>query len=174
MAIIDSKGRLFGKLSLLDIGAGLIILMVLVGILVVPGESGQSIAQSGSSVKPVEVDTLVLGLSAKDPDRLFQAGDKTNFIIRNQPYGEVMIKGVQTLPRSLAFGLPDGSVNIVEETREEYQYSRNLLFTLEGSGRMTSKGPLLGNVPIKVGTPVELEGELYTFRASVIDVRVGE
>ena len=174
MAIIDAKGRLFGKVSLLDIGAGLVILMVLVGILVVPGESGQSIAQSGDSVKPVEVDALVLGLSAKDPDKLFKAGDKTNFIIRNQPYGEVKIKEIEALPRSLAFGLPDGGTNIVNEQREEYQYSRNLLFTLEGSGRLTGKGPLLGNVPIKVGTPVELEGPLYTFRASVIDVRVGE
>ncbi|MEM9138048.1 MAG: DUF4330 domain-containing protein [Cyanobacteria bacterium P01_F01_bin.42] len=174
MAIIDSKGRLFGKLSLLDIGAGLVILMVIVGILVVPGDSGQSIAQSGSSVKAVEVDALVLGLSAKDPDRLFQAGDKTNFIIRNQPYGEVEIKNIQALPRSLMFGLPDGSTSVVDERREEYQYSRNLLFTLQGSGRLTDKGPLLGNVPIKVGTPVELEGPLYTFRASVIDVRVNQ
>ena len=174
MAIVDAKGRLFGKLSLLDLGAGLVILMVLIGILVVPGESGQSIAQSGSSIKPVEVDTLVLGLNAKDPDRLFKAGDKTNFIIRNQPYGEVEIQNIEILPRSLAFGLPDGSASIVDESREEYQYSRNLLFTLKGTGRLTSKGPLLGNVPIKVGTPVEMEGQLYTFRASVIDVRVGE
>ncbi len=174
MAIIDSKGRLFGKLSLLDIGAGIVILMVLIGILVVPGESGQSIAQSGNSVKPVEVDTLVLGLSAKDPSRLFKAGDTTNFVIRNQPYGEVTIKAIEELPRSVMFGLPDGGTNIVPEQREEYQYSRNLLFTLEGQGRQTAKGPLLGNVPIKVGTPVELEGPLYTFRASVIDVRVGQ
>ena len=174
MAIIDAKGRLFGKLSLLDIGAGLVIVMILVGILVVPGESGQSIAQSGNSIKSVEVDTLVLGLSAKDPKRLFKAGDETNFVIRNQPYGAVKIKAIEDLPRSLMFGLPDGSATIINEQREEYQYSRNLLFTLEGQGRDTGKGILLGNVPIKVGTPVELEGPLYTFRASVIDVRVNE
>jgi hypothetical protein len=173
MAIIDGKGRLFDKFSLLDIGAALVILMVIVGILVVPGESGQSIAQSGNS-NSVEVDALVLGLSAKDPDRLFKPGDKTNFIIRNQPYGEVKIKEIKELPRSLIFGLPDGGTSIVEEAREEYQYSRNLLFTLEGQGRDTGKGPLLGNVPIKVGNPVEIEGPLYTFRASVIDVRVNQ
>ena len=122
----------------------------------------------------MEVDALVVGLRAKDPDRLFKVGDSTNFIIRNQPYGAVNIKNIKAIPRNLAFGLPDGGVSIVEEQREEYQYSRNLLFTLEGTGRLTSKGPLLGNVPIKVGTPVELEGPLYTFRASVIDVRVSE
>ena len=47
MAIVDSQGRLFGKVSILDIGAALIILMVLVGIFVVPGDSGSSIAQVG-------------------------------------------------------------------------------------------------------------------------------
>lgn len=173
MAIIDGKGRLFGKLSLLDIGAGLVILMVIVGILVVPGDSGQSFV-SASNEKAVEVEALVKGLSAKNPDQLFKPGDKTNFIIRNQPYGQVEIKEVKTLPRSMMFGLPDGSATVVDDLREENQYSRNLIFTLEGTGRMTDKGPLLGNVPIKVGTPVELEGELYTFRASVIDVKVAQ
>ena len=33
MAILDSKGRLFGKVSVLDIGAGLIILMAVAGLL---------------------------------------------------------------------------------------------------------------------------------------------
>ncbi|HEY9883483.1 MAG TPA: DUF4330 family protein, partial [Thermosynechococcaceae cyanobacterium] len=33
MAIVDSKGRLFGKVSLLDIGAALLVLLVIVGVL---------------------------------------------------------------------------------------------------------------------------------------------
>lgn len=36
MAILDSKGRLFGKFSLLDVGAGLIILMVVAGLFCCP------------------------------------------------------------------------------------------------------------------------------------------
>ncbi len=173
MAIIDAKGRLFGKFSILDVGAALIILMVIIGIVIVPGEGGQSIADSGNT-KPVELDTLVLGLNVRDPNKLFKDGDTTHFIIRNQPYGQVKIKKIETLPRSFAFGLPNGTVKILDEPRLESQFSRNMLITLEGEGRDTSKGPLLGNVPIKIGTPVELEGRLYTFRASVVDVRVGE
>ena len=37
MAIIDSQGRLFGKLSILDIGSALIILLVIAGIFLFPG-----------------------------------------------------------------------------------------------------------------------------------------
>jgi hypothetical protein len=46
MKLLDSKGRLFGKVSVLDIGAALIVLMVLFGIFFYPGTSG-SVAQVG-------------------------------------------------------------------------------------------------------------------------------
>ncbi len=46
MAILDSKGRLFGKINLLDLGAGLVILLVIFGIFIFPGTSG-SVAQVG-------------------------------------------------------------------------------------------------------------------------------
>ena len=39
MPLLDAKGRLFGKVSLLDIGAGLVILMVIVGVFFFPGTS---------------------------------------------------------------------------------------------------------------------------------------
>jgi hypothetical protein len=41
MQLLDSKGRLFGKFSLLDIGAALVILLTIIGIFVVPGTSGK-------------------------------------------------------------------------------------------------------------------------------------
>jgi len=57
MKILDSQGRLFGKVSILDFGAALVILLVLVGIFF-PGTSG-SVAQVGIATKPVEVDLIV-------------------------------------------------------------------------------------------------------------------
>jgi hypothetical protein len=87
MALLDSKGRLFGKISILDIGAALIILMVLVGVFFYPGTSG-SVAQVGVTTKPVEVDVMVRGLTSSNPDKLFetiQNSETANIIIRNQP-----------------------------------------------------------------------------------------
>ena len=172
MAILDSQGRLFGKVSILDVGAGLIILMVLVGIFFFPGSTGKGIAQVGVTTKPVEVDVLVLGLSSRDPKALLKAGDQTNFIIRNQPYGQVNIKTVDFLPNTVTVPQPDGSVKALPDPRPEAKYSSNLEMTLEGKGQLTEDGPVLGNSKIRVGTPVELEGKGYNFKASVIAVRV--
>ncbi len=73
MAILDSQGRLFGKINLLDLGAVLVIVLVLVGIFFYPGTS-DSVAQVNESTKPVEVDLIVRGLNIKDPEQLFTNG----------------------------------------------------------------------------------------------------
>lgn len=172
MAILDAQGRLFGKFNLLDIGAALVILMVAVGLLLVPGNSGVSVLGQGN-LKPVEIDVLVMGLSARSPNKLLQAGQKTNFIIRNQPYGEVKIKKVENLPKTVTVSQPDGSAKALPDPRPEMRFSNNLVLTLEGQGQLTDKGAVLGNSNVKVGTPVELEGRDYNFKSSVLEVRVG-
>jgi len=171
MKILDSQGRLFGKLSILDLGAALIILLVAVGIFFFPGTSG-SVAQVGVTTKPVQLDVIALGLKGRNLQDLFKAGDKVNMIIRNQPYGQVDIKSVKTLTRTVAVPQPDGSVKALPDPREEESFSRNMMFTLQGKGQITKDGPVLGNLKIKIGNTVELEGMNYNFNASVIDVRV--
>jgi len=171
MAILDSQGRLFGKVSILDIAAALVILLVVVGIFIFPGTTGTSIAQVGNK-KPVEVDLLVRGLSVRNPQALLKAGDKSNFIIRNQPYGQITIKSVQFLPETILVTQPNGSVKILPDPKATQNFSADMLMTLEGKGQITADGPVLGNSKIKIGTPVELEGKMYNFKASVIDVRV--
>lgn len=172
MKILDSQGRLFGsKLNILDLGASLIILLVVIGIFFFPGTTG-SVAQVGVTLKPIEVDVIALGLKGRNLQELFKKGDKVNLIIRNQPYGQVDIKEVKTIPRTLAVPQPNGSVKALPDPREEESLSRNMMFTLEGKGQITKDGPVLGNIKIKIGNTVELEGTSYNFNASVIDVRM--
>ncbi len=171
MKLLDSKGRLFGKLSILDIAAGFVILLVVVGIFFYPSTSG-SVAQVGVTTKPVEVDIIALGLKGRNPEALLKAGEKTNLIIRNQPYGQVEIKAVELLPRTIPVTQPDGSVKALPDPTSSQIFSNNILFTVEGQGQITDNGPVLGNIKIKTGTTVELEGMNYNFNASVIEVRV--
>ncbi|ERT07048.1 hypothetical protein M595_2949 [Lyngbya aestuarii BL J] len=171
MNILDSKGRLFGKVSILDVGAAFVILLVIVGIFFYPGTSG-SVAQVGVTTKPVEVDVIALGLKGRDPSVMIKADDKTNLIIRNQPYGEVNIKAAEILPRLIPVAQPDGTVKAQPDPTAEYTYSNNVLMTLVGNGQITDTGPVLGNIKIKIGSTVELEGKDYNFNATVIDVRV--
>jgi hypothetical protein len=175
MAILDSQGRLFGKVSILDFCAALVILLVMVGIFFFPGTSGSSIAQSGSK-KAVEVDVIVRGLSVLDPNGLlqqFQQEKKTNIIIRNQPYGQVDIKSVKALPRTVIVPQPDGSAKALPDPRPD-AYSTDMLLTLGGQAQITQNGLVLGNSKIKIGTPLELEGSNYDFNASVIAVRINK
>ncbi len=171
MKILDSKGRLLGLVSILDIGAALVILLVIVGIFFYPGTSG-SVAQVGVTTKPVEVDVMALGLRGRNPDVMLKAGEKTNLIIRNQPYGQVDIQSVEILPRLIPVAQPNGSVKALPDPTADYLYSNNVLMTLVGKGQITDSGPVLGNIKIKVGTTVELEGKDYNFNATVIEVRL--
>ncbi len=167
MAILDSQGRLFGKVSILDIGAALVILLVIVGVLL-PSTTG--IAQVGSTVKPVDVDVVIRSVG---PEKLFKEGDKTSIIIRNQPYGEVKIKAVRELPRNVPTPQPDGTIKSLPDPRPEAGLAKDFLVTVTGNARITKDGPVLGNNKIKAGTKIELEGLTYDYSDLVVlDVRI--
>jgi len=175
MAILDSKGRLFGKLSLLDIGAALAIVMVVFGIFFYPGATG-SVAQVGTNAKAFEVDLIARGLTVLNPEAFVaELGEteSTRIVVRNQPYGEpINIKSVIPLPRSVAVPQPDGSVKSFPDPRPELGYTADMLITLEGKAELSNDGgPILG-VPVKIGTPIEIEGGNYNFKVSTIAVRI--
>jgi Domain of unknown function (DUF4330) len=172
MAILDSKGRLFGKFNLLDIGAIFVILLVVTGIFLFPGSGS---AQVNAKIVPIEVDLVVRGLNVRDPQQLYANGfakdGKTNVIIRNQPYGKINIKSIQELPRTLSVPQPDGSVKELADPRKN-NFSTDMLLTLEGKANLTETGAVLGNSKVKIGMPFELEGFNYNFNATVIDIRL--
>ncbi|MDJ0797762.1 MAG: DUF4330 domain-containing protein [Calothrix sp. MO_167.B12] len=174
MAILDSKGRLFGKLNILDFCATLVILLVIFGIFFFPGTTG-SVAQIGTKTVPIEVDLVARGLNVRDSERLVEQGltkgGKTNIIIRNQPYGQVTIKSMEVFPRKIIATLPDGTVKQVDDPRKT-SFSKDILLTITGKAQVTENGPVLGNSKVKIGMPFELDGFNYNFKASVIDIRL--
>jgi hypothetical protein len=174
MAILDSKGRLFGKVNVLDLGALLVIVLVIFGIFVFPGTSG-TVAQINAKTVPIEVDLVVRGLNVRDPQKLaengLKNGGKTKVIIRNQPYGEIEIKSVEQLQRTVVATQPDGSVRELPDPKAN-NFSTDMLLTLNGKAQVTQDGPVLGNSKVKIGMPFELEGFNYNFNATVIDIRL--
>ena len=174
MKLLDSKGRLFGKVSILDLGAALAIFLVIVGIFVVPGKNGTStIAQVAT--KPIEVDVIVRGLGVSDPDSLinqFNETKKTNIVIRNQPSGEFEIKSVKPLPRTTVVPQPDGSVKALPDPRPEVVFFQDMILTLGGKAQITDTGAVVGQQKVKIGTLIELEGKDYNFNTSTIAVRI--
>jgi hypothetical protein len=170
MAIVDAQGRLFGKVSLLDVGAGAIIAMVVGGIFLLPGKTGSAVG--GDEAKEVEVDVMVLGLkSTNDVKELIKPGDDVNVIIRNEPAGTVKIDKLQILPRDITVPQPDGSVKALPDPRMEAKFFSSFIMTLKGKAKTVDDGVVFGNQKVKIGTTLELEGKVYNFNSSVIQVR---
>ncbi len=173
MKIIDSKGRLFGKISILDLGAILVILLVFIGIFIVPGPSG-SIAQVGSANKDkIQLTLLVRGLNVKNPEPLIQEFNnktKVNIIVRNQPAGQIEIQQAERLTNFVVVPQPDGSVKALEDPRRDTAFNIDMILTALGNGEMTNDGAVIANQKIKIGSVIELDGPNYNFRSSVIDV----
>lgn len=171
MTILDRQGRLFGKVSILDLGAILVILFVVAGIFFAPGKSGVLSGQEKPQL--VEADLIVRGLNVLNTQSLmtqFSPGSKLSFIIRNQPAGQVDIKSVRQIDRTLAVPQPDGSVKALKDPRPD-MFSTDMIVTVTGKGERTKDGLVLGNTKMKIGSTVEVDQLNYNFNASVIDIR---
>lgn len=171
MPILDRQGRLFGKLSLLDLGAVLVILFVVAGIFISPGSSGRINGQD--KPQAVEADVIVRGLNVLNPESLmtqFSPGNKLSFVIRNQPAGQVDIKSVRQLDRTVAVPQADGSLKALKDPRPD-SYSVDMIVTVTGKGQKTKEGLVLGNTKMKIGSSVEIDQLNYNFNGTVIDIR---
>jgi hypothetical protein len=172
MAFLDRQGRLFGKFSILDIGAIATILIVLIGLLIVPGNSGSSIAQILSAEnKNVQVVMNVRGLSAADPQNLVKVGDKVKIIIRNQPRGEVTIKKVEISTPKVVAAKADGTAVYFDDPRAVSTSQSDLSITLEATAQVTNDGAVFASEKVKVGTSIDIEGAKYIIRGSAMAVK---
>lgn len=168
MAIVDSQGRLFGKVSILDVGAALVILLVVIGIFIFPGASG-SVAQGAR--QPVEVDVVVRGLLTTNPKEIFKAGDTTNILVRKQPSGTAKVKEIKFLPRTVATPQPNGTLKVFPDPRPELALTTDMMLTLVNEVPVVDGTPVLGAEKVKVGTTVDLDGPTYNFSSSVVAIR---
>lgn len=169
MAVIDRQGRLFGKVSVLDLGALAVVLVAIFAVFLFPNDPSAGIPLPGTSrtTEPVEVDMVVRGISTRSTD-IFKAGEKANVIIRNQPYGQVEIVNVEDVTRRVPVVFPDGTLERVEG---EDEYRADVVLTIAGQARVTNDSIILGNTPVKVGVPLEVETFDYLLRGSVMNVR---
>ncbi len=173
MKILDNRGRLFGKVSILDLGAGFVILLVIIGIFFYPGSSG-SIAQINNQTNQIEEDILIRGLGLSEPESFekhFSTNTKADIIVRNQPAGGVEVLSAKILPRTVSVPQPDGSVKALPDPRPEVNFIKDSIVTVKGEGQITSDGAVLGSQKIKIGSQIEVDSLDYHFRGNVMGVR---
>lgn len=166
--MIDSEGRLFGRINLLDLAVVFVLaLAVLAFGLARAGRTGISAKVKGQTV--VEVDCFIRG-SILQPESLLKSGEKTFVTLRNVAYSAVAIKAVQFNRRMFTIPARDGISAIAVPDPSE-PFSKDILVTLRESASITDDGVVFGDSKIKVGTPIEIEGFKYRLKGSIIDVR---
>lgn len=176
MPILDRQGRLFGKVSILDVGAASVIAASVLGIFLIPTGNSSGSGIGGAKTEVAEIDIAVRGLNVRNQEKLkedFQPGKKLSFVIRNQPTSPVEIKSIRSLERLVTATQPDGSVKAVKDPRPD-SFSMDMIVTVRGQGQSTEGGFTIGGTKVKIGSSVEVDQKNYNFMASVIDVRYGE
>ena len=174
MKIIDSKGRLFGKLSVLDLAAAGVILLAIVGVFFFPGTPLTQKIIAQTKLQPVEVQILVRGLGVSNLENLtqeFEREKQADIVIRNQPAGKVEIVSSTLLPRTTAVPQPDGTVKALPDPRPEVEMIRDLLLTIQGRAEVTNNGIVLdGSKKIKIGSSIQLQGNIYDFSGTIVSI----
>ncbi|MBI6546393.1 MAG: DUF4330 domain-containing protein [Cyanobacteria bacterium NC_groundwater_1444_Ag_S-0.65um_54_12] len=169
--IIDSEGRLFGRINIIDIGILLVLLLALLGAMLArAGYAGINAKVKGTAV--VEVDCLIRG-SLLRPADLFKAGDRTFITLRNVPYSSVAVVAIHSQSRMIAVPSPDGkAVTALPDPTEPY--GKDLLVTIRERAALTDDGVVFGDSKVKVGVPIELEGFKYRLKGSIVDIRINK
>jgi hypothetical protein len=161
--------------SLVDVGAAAAVVLAAGGVIWSPKLSG-AIAKATGGVVPVTVMVDVRGIPAADPAALIAGAreeGKVAIVIRNQPHGTVPIKEVVPLQRRLVAVQPNGSVVTAVDPNQQIFSTLDARFVLSGQGRKTGGGVVFGNQNLKVGAPVEIEGQNFRVNGTVTGLQVG-
>jgi hypothetical protein len=99
---------------------------------------------------------------------------KVSLVIRNQPHGSVRVAKVLPLERRLSILTPDGKLVSAPDPNQKVFSTFDGRFLLVGQGVVADGGGIVfGNQTLKIGAPVELEGNNYRFNGTVTDLKIG-
>ncbi|MCP9830881.1 DUF4330 domain-containing protein [Synechococcus sp. HJ21-Hayes] len=163
------------RFGLVDAGAAVAVALAAVGVIWSPKLSG-AVAKATGALQPVTVLVDVRGIPAADPAALIATAreyGKVAIVIRNQPHGSVAVKEVKPLARRISAFLPDGKLISAPDPNQQVFSTLDARFVLEGEGRKGADGVVFGNQNLKIGAPVELEGQNFRVMGSVTGLRLG-
>jgi hypothetical protein len=161
--------------SWIDLGAGAAVVLAAIGVVWSPKLSN-AVTQATGGLQPVRVLVDVRGVPVADPAaivRSARSSGKVAIVIRNQPHGSVTLEQVIPLTRRLTAVQPNGTVVTAADPNQQMLPTLDARFVLNGQGRKTGGGVVFGNQTIKVGAPIDLEGETFRVLGSVTGLQIG-
>ena len=153
-----------------DAVAGLIALTALAGVVWSP-KLTNAVARATGSIQPVQISVDVRNLSVADPEGFLQSirdEGRLSFVIRNQPAGSVRVLNAQNISPKIVSVMPDG--NVIQADNPSDSASLYARFDLEADVEKGESGVVIAGTKLKIGVPVELEGNMYRVNGVVSGV----
>ncbi len=161
--MMDENGKLFGKVSIIDVGIVLFAILPPIGYFLIR----PSLPETQATPKTIQISLLLPEVNVRDLDT-FQVGDKANVTIRNQSAGLATLQNIKVMPHLITLPI-HGQVKSIPDPAEPY--SKNVVLTFQAEARETANGYAVGGAKVKVGIPLEIETSKYQLKGgTVIDL----
>ena len=149
-----------------------LILVVFVGVITAK-KMRTTASKQIEATSRIEFDVFLRSVSLSSKECPVKVGDKTFISIRNVPYSDLNIIGVDFQPKKVVLPAkcPKGYIVAVDEG----QYNMfDIIVRVEDEALITKDGAVVGGNKIKMGMPITLEGPTYKFTGSVSDMQILE
>lgn len=158
MAIVDGKGRLFGKINLLD-------LVVVLAVVAVAGRFGYQQYRAGQ-IAPTGEDkviemTFVLPTVEQFTIDALQEGEEVYDSKSNAYMGKVV--RFEKRPAVVVREGPDGRMYEAES-----QYKFDYYVTIAGPGRVSPNGVTMGGIEVKVGRQNQFKSAFWAGQGTTV------
>lgn len=159
MSIIDSKGRLFGKINIID-------LMIILLVIAVGAKFALSRSQEPASVetKTIQVEFMVKDVRDATAS-VIKVGDTVREVKTNVVLGKV--SDVKVVPSEVFVETADGKV-----VAAIHPVFYDVYMTVEGAGTASDNAVVIGNSEIRIGTALVLTTNLYSVTSTVVGIEV--
>ncbi len=164
MAIIDKKGRLFGKLSIIDLAIVLVLILV-VGVGYTMFFAGGKNVDSTNNL--VEYD-IEITLKTKEYADVIKVGDDIRDSVKGNYLGKVI--DVQVMPSTKVTEDLENGKYIQAEVPNRY----DIVLTLEANGMVTSSSIAAEGSQIAVGKRMYIKGKGYASEGYILAIRYEE
>lgn len=159
MSIIDNKGRLFGKINIID-------LLVVLLIAAVVARFAISTRNKPTSIETKTIQAMFLVKDVREAtSSVIKVGDVVREVKTNVVLGEVT--DVRVEPSQVFVDTADGRV--VAATHPVFN---DVYITVEGKGTASSNAVVIGNSEIRIGTSLVLTTNIYSVTSTVVGIQV--
>lgn len=165
MKVIDERGRLFGRINIID----LLIVALLVGGLSYVGvkRMQRGVPQAVAATEQQLSVTVRFQAVTQAMVNAVREGDRFYHTQTNDFLGEVV--RIEARPAEIVAPMPDG--RFYETTSEQRV---DLYVTVRGRGRVAENGVLLGRSEVRIGSELPMKSQLAAGKPYIVDIDLSE